>query len=226
MDDATFRLNAGELRTALAARHGAHLSEIDLGVIERMHVTFLTHGARIGYAVTSSRPAAGRATFATLMTQTDARGRSLSFLASEETYLRVKDLQARNLIVPVVGNFAGPRALRAIGEFLRKRSATVDVFYLSNVEDYLGKAQGVAPNGDWTIFCRNVATLPLNERSVFVRPLGVAFVTPDGALEVSQRISFVSFDGDRYPAGSHQPLPRSTSGIRAELAAGTDCGVK
>ena len=138
----------------------------------------------------------------------------------------MKDLQSRNLIIPVVGNFAGPRALRAIGDYVRTRSATVDVFYLSNVEEYLGKADGVPPNGDWRVFCRNVATLPITERSVFVRPLGVAFVTADGALEVSQRISFVSFNGDRYPAGGHPPLPPATSGIRAELAASTGCTLK
>ena len=34
-------------------------------------------------------------------------------------------MQERNLIVPVVGNFAGPKALRAIGRYVRERQGTV-----------------------------------------------------------------------------------------------------
>ena len=48
-------------------------------------------------------------------------------------------MHAKNLIVPVVGNFAGPQALRAVGSFLRDRGATVTAFYLSNVEGYLAR---------------------------------------------------------------------------------------
>jgi len=36
---------------------------------------------------------------------------SRSYLATEEGFLFVKDLHARNMIVPVVGDFGGPRAL-------------------------------------------------------------------------------------------------------------------
>jgi hypothetical protein len=42
------------------------------------------------------------------------------YLASAQTFERVRRMQARNLIVPVVGDFAGPKALRAIGDWLRE----------------------------------------------------------------------------------------------------------
>ena len=42
---------------------------------------------------------------------TDAAGRSRSYLATEENFRAVKDLEERNLIVPVVGDLAGPRAI-------------------------------------------------------------------------------------------------------------------
>jgi len=66
--------------------------------------------------------------------------------------------------VPVVGDFAGPKALRAIGTWLKARGATVGAFYVSNVEQYLER------NGVWPAFCANVATLPLDRSSIFIRP--------------------------------------------------------
>lgn len=101
--------------------------------------------------------------YADLMTATDRAGARRSFLASEEAFAFVRDLQLRNLVVPVVGDFAGPKAIRAVGDYLREQGATVGAFYLSNVEDYL------YPLGRWEAFCRNVATLPLDASSTFIR---------------------------------------------------------
>ena len=44
------------------------------------------------------------------MLQTDWEGDSRSYLASEENFSSLKRLQEKNLIVPVIGNFAGPKA--------------------------------------------------------------------------------------------------------------------
>jgi hypothetical protein len=108
----------------------------------------------------------GGATYWDIVTQTDADGQGLSFLATEEKFLFLKDLQRKNLIVPVVGNFAGPKSLRGVGAYVRDRGATVTAFYLSNVESYLQRA------GTWAVFCANAATMPLDEGSVFIRPSG------------------------------------------------------
>jgi hypothetical protein len=75
----------------------------------------------------------------------------------------VKSLEEQNLIVPVVGNFSGPKAVRAIGSYVRDHHATIGAFYLSNVEQYL------YGDGLWDDFCSNVATLPLEESSTFIR---------------------------------------------------------
>jgi hypothetical protein len=53
--------------------------------------------------------------------------------------------------------------LRAVGQYLKERSATVAVFYVSNVEEYL-EQDGILP-----AFCANVATLPLDAASTFIR---------------------------------------------------------
>ena len=68
-----------------------------------------------------------------------------------------------NLIVPVVGNFGGPTALRAVGAYLKQHGLTVSAFYVSNVEQYLRQ------DGIWDRFCANAATLPVDATSTFIR---------------------------------------------------------
>jgi hypothetical protein len=94
----------------------------------------------------------------------DLNGVPQSFLSTHDHYLTVKRLHERNLIVPVSGDFGGPQAIRAIGTYLKSRGATVSAFYVSNVEQYLFQ------DGKATAFYQNVATLPLNASSVFIRP--------------------------------------------------------
>jgi hypothetical protein len=87
-----------------------------------------------------------------------------SFLSTEEHFRFVKGLHEKNLLVPVSGDFGGPKAIRAIGAYLQKQGLVVSAFYLSNVEQYLfqdGKARA---------FYDNVAALPVSETSVFIRP--------------------------------------------------------
>jgi hypothetical protein len=99
------------------------------------------------------------------MTATDADSVSRSYLASEENFRYLKALEAKNLLVPVVGNFAGPKAIRAVGQFVKDKGGVVSAFYLSNVEMYLMQ------DGLMTAFCRNVSTLPLDDSSTFIRSL-------------------------------------------------------
>jgi hypothetical protein len=49
----------------------------------------------------------------------DRSGQPRSFLSSEENYQYVKSLHEKNLIVPVSGDFAGPKAIRAIAAYLK-----------------------------------------------------------------------------------------------------------
>jgi hypothetical protein len=104
-------------------------------------------------------------TFADLTGWTaDATGQIQSFLSTNENFQTVKSLQDRNLVVPVSGDFGGPKAIRAIGEYLTDHGATVTAFYVSNVEQYL--FMDTKENK----FYDNVAALPLTDASVFIRP--------------------------------------------------------
>jgi hypothetical protein len=97
------------------------------------------------------------------MTASDGAGKNRSYLASEDTFRFLKDLETRNMIMPVVGNFGGPKALRAVGAYLRQKETVVSVFYASNVEQYLRE------DGIWDNFCASAATLPIDAASIFIR---------------------------------------------------------
>ena len=98
-----------------------------------------------------------------LMSQTDLVGVNHSYLASEENFQSLKEYEQNNLIVPLVGDFGGTKAIRAVGRYLKEHDATVATFYMSNVEEYLFKS------GSWGRFARNVSTLPIAGRSMFIR---------------------------------------------------------
>ena len=102
-------------------------------------------------------------TYSSLMTGNDGQGLNRSYLASEENFKFLKDLETRNLVIPVVGDFAGDKAIRAVGQYVKSVDGMVSAFYLSNVEQFL--VQG----NTWGNFCRSVSSLPIDETSMFIR---------------------------------------------------------
>ena len=70
-------------------------------------------------------------------------------------------MHEKNLIVPLVGDFGGPKTLRRVGQYVREHGAIVSVFYVSNVENYLKQT--------FSAWVQNVASLPINESSLFIR---------------------------------------------------------
>lgn len=103
-------------------------------------------------------------TYAQSMMGTDLMGMNQSYLASEDNFKFVQNLEKRNLIVPLVGDFAGDKTIVSIGRYVRDHQAIVDVFYVSNVERYLWE------QGDHgRRFYASAATLPLDQTSTFVR---------------------------------------------------------
>lgn len=139
----------------LKTAHRFALSDDDEKRIRSIYLTFFREGV---VTFSSSFMSPG---YARLMMMTDGSGRNWNFLASKENYDRVRAMHEKNLIVPLVGDFAGPKALRMAGQYLRDHGAVVNVFYLSNVEDYIRPV--------WAGYARNVATLPADASSLFIR---------------------------------------------------------
>lgn len=162
--DEVYAENLDAIKNHLVKKHGFALSEKDLDGIDWVYSNFHRFGTRINYGSSGRGGGFGNGvTYADLMTATDAQGVSRSYLANEENFNVLKTLEAKNLIVPIVGNFAGPKAIRAVAKYVKEKEGTVTAFYLSNVEQYLQQ------DGIWDDFCKNVATLPLDASSTFIR---------------------------------------------------------
>jgi hypothetical protein len=145
------------------------MSDDDVASMRRVFDVFREAGPDISYASRLGAPpptvTVWHVTYAQLQTLTNADSVNMGFLATEERYRRLREFERRNLVVPVVGDFAGPKAIRGVGEYLKERGATVTAFYTSNVEQYL------FTSGSHERFYRNVEALPIDSTSTFIRSL-------------------------------------------------------
>ena len=162
VDPARFATTRDEVRRRVLAT-GIPLDSADLAKIAENHAAFVTGGPSLQFTSSGRPPRPYYPTYRRLMLETDLDGRQSSYLASEAAFEFVRELQADNLVIPVVGDLAGEHAVREIGRFLRERHDTLSAFYTSNVEFYLVR------NGQFDEWARNVETLPRNGRSVIIR---------------------------------------------------------
>ena len=199
-DSARYRENLQAITARLTDVHRFALSDSQRVSLGCVYGAFFTQGPELTYNYASEcrnlygysaampfgqAPGGGMGrfgfrmpTYQGMITETDSAGVNWSYLGSEARFRAVKAMQERNLIVPLTGNFAGPRAIRAVGDWVRARGATVTTFYVSNVEQYLFQQDDEAPR-----FYQNVATLPIDSTSTFVRSFaGGRFLSADTLL--------------------------------------------
>jgi len=160
--DELFAANFDAIVNHLSKTHGFTLSPDDIENIRSVYAQFETAGPALTYSM-GGRGGRNFPTYADLMVATDEGGTTRSYLATEENFEFIRSLESRNLLVPIVGNFAGPKVVRSVRAYVRARNSVVQTFYLSNVEQYL------TMDGIWLDFCRNVATLPMDGTSRFIR---------------------------------------------------------
>jgi hypothetical protein len=161
--ESTFAL----VRERLLNSHHFPVTAADLVAIEAALRAFHADGPDIQYWRARPRGReAGAPSYRQLMTTRDLGGQLRSFLASEKVFALVRDLESRNLIVPVVGDFGGATALRGIGDYVRAHGGLIEAFYGSNVGVYLDARQMRA-------FCGNLASLPVSSGAWFVESDGM-----------------------------------------------------
>jgi hypothetical protein len=166
--EVVYRKNLQAIQGVLTSTHRLPLTAQDLAGIEHAYFQFYWHGPSINGGSPGTAPSARNLMFAELMAVRDAAGGERSYLSTEERFTVVKELHTRNLIVPLVGDLAGLKTLRAIGEFLRTRSAAVSGLYVAGIEATLTQ------RGLRASYCANLATLPIDESSMFIRPGRIA----------------------------------------------------
>jgi hypothetical protein len=160
------------------AKHKFALSAEDLEKVALIYDVFYRGGPQIDHTFSASSPAGvGGPTYIQSMTDTDADRKAWSFLATEENYKFVRDMQLRNAIIPIVGDFGGPKAIRKVAEYLKQHNAIVSAFYVSNVEAYIEGTGGpvsrtIGSPEKLQAFYRNAAELPVDRSSLFIRFVG------------------------------------------------------
>ena len=170
--DELYRKNLDAVSTLLTRTHGFALHADDLPGIDYVYKTaFYAGGPRLTYNMAGRNPGFGgggrggggnSGSHAEIQSLEDGLGTNRGFLGSEANWRAMKTFETNNLLVPVVGDFGGPKAIRTVGQYLKEQGAMVSAFYLSNVEQYLNRS------GTETAFLCNVSKLPLDESSTFI----------------------------------------------------------
>ena len=176
--EAMFQKNLGDILNRLVRRHGFPLTVEDRRSIEYIYRAFYSEGPELRYSFPRQQVGARWfPTYSELMTATDLNGLNHSYVANEENFRALREFQRNNLLVPIVGDFGGDKAIRAVGQYLREQGATANYFYTSNVEQYLFQ------NDAWQRYYSNVATLPIDNNSTFIRAyFNMGFRFPPGII--------------------------------------------
>jgi hypothetical protein len=159
-DDALFAASHARLRAAIDKE--IQLDANDKKTLEVAHRAFHKGQLEIHFEL---KPAQARhyPSLRELLAQKDPDGVAQGFLASEEAFRFVQTMEREGKVVPVVGDFAGDRAMPGIAAYLAKEKLTVSAFYTSNVEQYLLEPKV------WHKWARNVTALPTDGDSLFIR---------------------------------------------------------
>ena len=166
--DKAYAENLAAIRKTIEKDFEIPLSANDLQLLQRVYGSFKEGNLTISFRFAGARGPYGYGGFPLLkdlLLATDLDGNVGNFLASDEDFNFVRDLQRKNRIIPVVGDFAGKKALAVVGDYLKENGYTVSAYYTSNVEEFLF--------GDevFNAFVENVKRLPVDERSVFIRAM-------------------------------------------------------
>jgi len=167
-DDRTYARNLVAIRKTIEQDFRFPLSAEDNASLQYVYRNFRTWGFDVGFDTGRWQRRGFRRSpnLMELLAKRDLNGKQGNFLANTADYDFVRGMQHNNLIIPVVGDFSGRKALSAVGAYLRKRKLTVSVFYVSNVEMVLLDWGSIEQFSD---FVNNVKKLPVNDRSLLIR---------------------------------------------------------
>jgi hypothetical protein len=137
------------------------LSADDEGKIEYIFNVFFRGGPRMDYGFASTAPNPYVPSYHMLAVANDGRGKNWVYLNREESYRNIRAMQQKNLIVPLVGDFTGVKAIKAVSQYVKDHGSTISVFYISNVEDYI--------QARWSAYLSNLAVLPADNSTLLIR---------------------------------------------------------
>jgi hypothetical protein len=180
---------------------GVPLSDADFATINRFHRRFVAAGLPLKFQTTGRAPQSYYPTYRDLLLETDRQGRRWNFLASEDDFQFVRSLERRDLVIPVVGDLAGPSALAEIARLMASRGDRLSAFYASNVEFYLFS------DGKFPRFVENLERLPRSNRSLIIRSVFGGFGQSTPGYYSSSLVQPVEQLLQGYAAGNFHSYP-------------------
>jgi len=160
-----FETNITHVMNYLQNEKGFKLSEQDKAGIRHVAEAFFKSGPDLTYTFIGGHGDFKRTpTYSELMSEGDGVAWNWNFLATEDQFRAIQHMEKQNLIVPLVGDFAGQKAIRSVAQYVRQHGSTIRTFYTSNVEQYLFQ-----DNEKWKHFYDNVLLLPTDSTSTFIR---------------------------------------------------------
>lgn len=145
------------------ASFGLQLSQRDVETIDEIYQAFSTDCLEVRYTIRDRPTGRFFPAYRDLLLEKDLEGRHRNYLATEADFQVVKNLQDRNLIIPITADLSGMQAVKAIGAFLKEVNENVSAFYVSNVEFYLWRYDTMQR------FVDNLKSLPIDDKSVIIR---------------------------------------------------------
>ncbi|HSF18576.1 MAG TPA: hypothetical protein VLK65_23810 [Vicinamibacteria bacterium] len=139
------------------------LDENDRKAIDSIYSSFFEEQLHLRFRSFGRPPMAYHPTYRQLLLSRARSGRPGHFLARPRDYEYVRSLAKNGRLIPVVGDFAGDKALRAIGNIVARQGEVLSAFYLSNVEFYLLRS------GSFPAFVDNLRALPHGDGSLLIR---------------------------------------------------------
>jgi hypothetical protein len=145
-----------EVRRFLADR--GYRDEADFEEIRKMQSRLAGPGPEARFLALRMYPTIGR-----LMAERTRSGRPGHWLADDAMFETVRALQRNDSILPVVADWSGGSAMRAVADHQRKMKMQVGVVYVSDVEFFLFRG------GLFDRYVASLAGLPIHPRAVVVR---------------------------------------------------------
>jgi hypothetical protein len=152
---------------------GVPLTTEDRALIHEFHHRFVSAGLGLKFESKGRSPRSYYPTYRELLLETDRQGHQLNFLNSATDYEYIRSMQQQDLIIPVVGDLAGPSALNEISKLMLSRGERLSAFYVSNVEFYLFS------DGKYSGFIENLGRIPRGPNSVLIRSVFGKFISID-----------------------------------------------
>jgi hypothetical protein len=146
--------------------YGVKLDPTELETISNIHTAFFDGGPDLKFTSRNRPPRWYYPSYRDLLLEKDLTGKQCNYLVSEDDFRFLQSLEERNLVIPVVANLAGDRALKNIAQYLSERGERVSAFYTSNVEFYLMRGYR---EEEFDRFAENLKALPRDSSSVIIR---------------------------------------------------------